>query len=199
MKAVVDLIARHKAGVACGICSVCSAHPLVIEAAFVHALRHGTPFALIEATSNQVNQFGGYTGMTPAAFRDYVFAIADRLGLQRSRVLLGGDHLGPNTWTRLDSEPAMAKAEQMVVDYVRAGFRKIHLDCSMSCADDPVALSEAVIAGRAARLCAASEAAWASAGGEHLFERTVAFTQYRPRAVRVGPLERRNSTADRRT
>jgi D-tagatose-1,6-bisphosphate aldolase subunit GatZ/KbaZ len=166
MKAVVDLIARHKAGVACGICSVCSAHPLVIEAAFVHALRHGAPFVLIEATSNQVNQFGGYTGMTPAAFRDYVFAIADRLGLQRSRVLLGGDHLGPNTWTRLDSEPAMAKAEQMVVDYVRAGFRKIHLDCSMSCADDPVALSEAVIAGRAARLCAASEAAWASAGGE---------------------------------
>jgi D-tagatose-1,6-bisphosphate aldolase subunit GatZ/KbaZ len=166
MKAVVDLIARHKAGVACGICSVCSAHPLVIEAALAHVLRHGASFALIEATSNQVNQDGGYTGMTPAAFRDYVFAIADRLGLERDRVLLGGDHLGPNAWTKLDSEAAMAKAEQMVADYVRAGFRKIHLDCSMSCADDPVPLSEAVIAGRAARLCAASEAAWASAGGE---------------------------------
>jgi D-tagatose-1,6-bisphosphate aldolase subunit GatZ/KbaZ len=166
MQAIVDLIARHKARAACGICSVCSAHPLVIEAAFAHALRHGSPFALIEATSNQVNQYGGYTGMTPEAFRDYVLSIADRVGLPRSRVLLGGDHLGPNAWTRLDSETAMARAEQMVADYVSAGFRKIHLDCSMPCADDPVPLSEAVSAGRAARLCAASEGAWARAGGE---------------------------------
>src|SRR5215467_7486099 len=166
MHAIVDLIARHKAGAACGICSVCSAHPLVIEATFAHALRHGAPFALIEATSNQVNQFGGYTGMTPEAFRDYVLSIADRVGLPSSRVLLGGDHLGPNAWTKLDAETAIVRAEQMVADYVAAGFRKIHLDCSMSCADDPVALTEAVIAGRAARLCAASEAAWASAAGE---------------------------------
>ena len=53
----------------------------------------------------------------------------------------------------------MAKAEVMVADYVRAGFGKIHLDCSMSCADDPVPLAEATIAGRAARLCSAAEAA----------------------------------------
>lgn len=166
MQAIVDLVARHKAGEACGICSVCSAHPMVIEATFVHALRHGTPFALIEATSNQVNQYGGYTGMTPEAFRDFVLSIADRVGLPRSRVLLGGDHLGPNAWTKLDAEEAMAQAEQMVADYVTAGFRKIHLDCSMSCADDLVPLSEPVIADRAARLCAASEAAWNRAGGE---------------------------------
>jgi len=166
MQAIVDLIARHKAGEACGIYSVCSAHPLVIEATFTHALRHGAPFALIEATSNQVNQYGGYTGMTPDAFCDYVLSIADRVGLPRSRVLLGGDHLGPNPWTKLDSQTAMARAEQMVADYVAAGFRKIHLDCSMSCADDPVPLTEDVIAARAARLCATSEAAWANAGGE---------------------------------
>jgi D-tagatose-1,6-bisphosphate aldolase subunit GatZ/KbaZ len=166
MKAIVDLIARHKAGESCGVCSVCSAHPLVIEATFAHALRHSAPFVLIEATSNQVNQYGGYTGMTPEAFRDYVLSIADRVGLPRSRVLLGGDHLGPNAWTRFDAETAMARAEQMVADYVAAGFRKIHLDCSMSCANDPVPLSEEVIAGRAAELCAASEAAWKRAGGE---------------------------------
>ena len=166
MQAIVNLIARHKAGEVCGIYSVCSAHPLVIEATFGHALRHDASFALIEATSNQVNQYGGYTGMTPEIFRDYVLAIADRVGLPRSRVLLGGDHLGPNAWTGLDAETAMARAEQMIADYVAAGFRKIHLDCSMSCADDPVPLSEAVIAGRAARLCAASETAWISAGGD---------------------------------
>src|SRR5262245_64163393 len=109
MQAIIDLIARHKAGAACGVCSVCSAHPLVIEATFAHALRHGAQFALIEATSNTVNQYGGYTGMTPEAFRDYVLSIADRVGLRRSRVLLGGDHRGPNASTKLDAETAVAR------------------------------------------------------------------------------------------
>ena len=57
--------------------------------------------ALIEATSNQVNQDGGYTGMTPADYRDFVGAIADRVGFPRERLALGGDHLGPNAWTAL--------------------------------------------------------------------------------------------------
>lgn len=77
------LIARHKAGEHIGICSVCSAHPLVIEAALAFD-RNSTRKVLIEATSNQVNQFGGYTGMTPADFREFVFAIADRVGLRAS-------------------------------------------------------------------------------------------------------------------
>ena len=83
MKAILDLIARHKAGEPCGMFSVCSAHPLVIEATFLHARQTGAPFALIEATSNQVNQDGGYTGMKPADFRDFVHRIADRVGLAR--------------------------------------------------------------------------------------------------------------------
>ena len=132
MKAILDLIARHKAGEPCGIYSVCSAHPLVIEATLRHTLRRGAPFALIEATSNQVNQEGGYTGMKPAGFRELVHRIADRVGLPRDRVLLGGDHLGPNAWQALPVEDAMARAEVLIDDYVRAGFRKIHLDCSMS-------------------------------------------------------------------
>src|SRR5215510_11978544 len=98
LKAILDLIARHKAGEPCGMVSVCSAHPLVIEAALRHVQRTGAPFALIEATSNQVNQDGGYTGMKPADFRDFVHRIADRAGLPRERILLGGDHLGPNAW-----------------------------------------------------------------------------------------------------
>ncbi|MET0307454.1 MAG: D-tagatose-bisphosphate aldolase, class II, non-catalytic subunit [Sphingomonas sp.] len=161
MKAIRDLIARHKAGERVGITSVCSAHPLVIEATLRHALAHEAPLALIEATSNQVNQDGGYTGMTPVAYRDFVWAIADRVGFARERLALGGDHLGPNAWTKLDADEAMAKAEVMVRDYVAAGFGKIHLDCSMSCADDPVPLPEQVIAERAARLCKAAEAAHA--------------------------------------
>ena len=166
MKAILDLIARHKAGEPCGIFSVCSAHPLVIEATFRHALRCGAPFALIEATSNQVNQDGGYTGMTPARFRDFVHGIADRVGLARDRILLGGDHLGPNAWQALSADEAMARADVLIADYVGAGFRKIHLDCSMSCAGDPVPLSDEIVARRAARLCAVAERAHAQAGGE---------------------------------
>ena len=166
MKAIIDLIARHKAGEPCGLVSVCSAHPLVIEATFRHALRSGAPFALIEATSNQVNQDGGYTGMTPARFRDFVHGIADRVGLARDRVLLGGDHLGPNAWQGLSADEAMARADVLIADYVGAGFRKIHLDCSMSCAGDPVPLSDEIVARRAARLCAVAERAHARAGGE---------------------------------
>jgi len=159
MKAILDLIARHKAGEPCGMFSVCSAHPLVIEATFLHAERSGAPFALVEATSNQVNQEGGYTGMKPVDFRDFGHRIADRAGFPRDRVLLGGDHLGPNTWQALPAAEAMARAQVLIADYVDAGFRKIHLDCSMSCADDPTPLPDETIAKRAARLCAVAERA----------------------------------------
>ena len=54
----------------------------------------------------------------------------------------------------------MAKAEVMIAEYVRAGFAKIHLDCSMSCADDPTPLPERIIAERAARLCRVAEDAF---------------------------------------
>lgn len=166
MKAVIDLIARHKAGEPVGLYSVCSAHPLVIEATFIQALRAGDGFALIEATSNQVNQDGGYTGMRPADFRDFVYVIADKVGFDRARILLGGDHLGPNVWQNLAPDVAMEKADLLIAQYVEAGFRKIHLDCSMSCAGDPVPLSDAVIADRAARLAAVAEKAFAACGGE---------------------------------
>ncbi len=166
MKAILELIRRHKAGEPCGMFSVCSAHPLVIEATFRHVQRTGAAFALIEATSNQVNQDGGYTGMKPAHFREFVHGIADRTGLARDRILLGGDNLGPNAWQALPAEAAMARAEVMIEDYVGSGFRKIHLDCSMVCADDQAPLSDRTIARRAARLCAVAERAHVRAGGE---------------------------------
>lgn len=121
---------------ALGIYSICSAHPLVIEAAMHQALDDGTPL-LVEATANQVNQFGGYTGMQPADFRRFVLAIAHRVGLPPDRVLLGGDHLGPTAWTHLPAAEAMELAQDLVHAYAAAGFVKLHLDASMACADDP--------------------------------------------------------------
>jgi D-tagatose-bisphosphate aldolase class II non-catalytic subunit len=146
-----------------GITSVCSAHPLVIEAALLQAAEDGTT-ALIEATCNQVNQHGGYTGMTPADFRDFVHAIAGDVGFPTDRIILGGDHLGPNPWKALPVEAAFAEAEIMVEAFVRAGFLKIHLDTSMGCADEPIALADQLTAERAARLAAVAERAAAQAG-----------------------------------
>ena len=165
MQVLLDLIAEHKQGSARGVTSLCSAHPIVIEASLRHALRSGQQFVLFEATCNQVNQDGGYTGMTPADFVRFVHGIAARVGFDPARIALGGDHLGPNPWTSLDAAAAMDKAETMVAAYVAAGFRKIHLDCSMACSDDPEPLPEAEIVRRAVRLCQAAERAHALSGG----------------------------------
>ena len=165
MKAILDVIRRHKRGIPVGLYSVCSAHPLVIEAALRLAHRTGG-IALIEATSNQVNQEGGYTALRPADFRAKVHAIAAAVGLPGERLVLGGDHLGPNCWQRLPAATALQKSAVLVDEYVGAGFRKIHLDCSMSCADDPKGLDDEVIADRSAALCEITEVAWQRSGGE---------------------------------
>lgn len=147
-----------------GIPSVCSAHPLVIKAAMLRALEEDAAL-LIEATCNQVNQDGGYTGMTPADFTRFVAGIADRVSFPKDKIILGGDHLGPNPWKHLPAEDAMAKAVTMIEAYAKAGFTKLHLDTSMGCAGEPVALPDAVTAERAARLAAAAEAAIAGQVG----------------------------------
>src|SRR6185436_11966957 len=85
-------------------------------------------------------------------FRDLVFGIADASGFARERVVLGGDHLGPNRWQRQSASAAMANAEVLIAAYVEAGYTKIHLDCSMACPDDPTVLTDEIVAGRAARL-----------------------------------------------
>ncbi|MEM8665208.1 MAG: class II D-tagatose-bisphosphate aldolase, non-catalytic subunit [Pseudomonadota bacterium] len=144
-------------GIAQGITSVCSAHPVVIEAALLLARDGGRP-ALIEATCNQVNQSGGYTGMTPAHFRAFVEGIAAKVGVDPGGIILGGDHLGPNPWTHLPAEAAMENAEAMVAAYAAAGFTKLHLDTSMGCAGEPPAIGDERTAARAARLAAAAEA-----------------------------------------
>ena len=157
---LLDLARANRAGEPVGIYSVCSADRSVLQAAMRQARRDGV-IVLIEATTNQVNQFGGYTGMTPPDFRSFVHAIAAEVGLPPARIVLGGDHLGPHVWRSQRSDAAMALARDLVRDYVLAGFTKIHLDASMRLADDPVdrPLDEATVAERAADLCAVAEQA----------------------------------------
>ena len=166
MNALLNFVQEHKSGKGGGIYSVCSANPTVLEAAFAEAAERNLPFALVEATSNQVNQDRGYTGMTPADFRDFALELANKAGLASERVLLGGDHLGPNTWQNESPENAMAKAEVLIASYVEAGFRKIHLDCSMSCLGDPIPLSDETVATRASRLARIAEDTYEQVGGE---------------------------------
>lgn len=149
---VAAVIAAHKRHGRGGIVSVCSAHPAVIRAAAELAREYGATL-LLESTSNQVDQFGGYTGLTPAQFIAQVKALlpAD------ADPVFGGDHLGPNRWQHLPSDEAMANSEELIRHYVQAGYEKIHLDCSMSCAGDPVPLPDATVAERAARLCRIAE------------------------------------------
>ncbi len=126
--------------------------------------REDGSICLIESTSNQVDQEGGYTGMKPVDFVGYVNFIASRVGFPEELILLGGDHLGPNKWQDLPAGDAMNHAKVLVEEYVKAGFQKIHLDTSMFCADDPgdrkKPLSDEIVASRAAMLCRVAEDVW---------------------------------------
>lgn len=139
-----------------GVTSVCSAHPLVLRAAIRFGKLHGS-MILIEATCNQVNHLGGYTGMQPADFARLVYGIAQEEDCPASQIVLGGDHLGPNPWRSKPAEEAMIEAEKMMTAYVAAGFRKLHLDCSMGCKGEPPALDDETTAKRAARLANVAE------------------------------------------
>ncbi len=151
-----QIIAASRAGHHAGIPSYCTAHPETLQAIFRCYRSNSLPI-LIEATCNQVNQEGGYTGMKPAGFREFVFALAHNAGVETGRIILGGDHLGPNPWKNSSAKEAMTKARDMVRGYVEAGFTKIHLDASMACTDD-TNLSEKEMAERATELCAVAEA-----------------------------------------
>lgn len=159
-----ELAALRVQGRPAGIVSVCSAHPIVLRAALRHGRDHAST-VLIEATCNQVNHLGGYTGMTPQDFAALVLRIAKEEGCPENLITLGGDHLGPNPWRDRAAEEAMAEAERMVAAYVDAGFRKIHLDASMGCMGEPAALDDETTAHRAARLAAVAETSARRAGG----------------------------------
>src|ERR1700732_2475346 len=91
------VLEENRRGRAVGICSICSANRFVLEAGILQAQRDDN-LVLIESTSNQVNQFGGYTGQTPEQFALFVQKLAASQNFPFEQVLLGGDHLGPAVW-----------------------------------------------------------------------------------------------------
>ncbi|MFV2051258.1 class II D-tagatose-bisphosphate aldolase non-catalytic subunit [Aliiroseovarius sp. YM-037] len=155
MTVVQDLINRNRAGEPVGLPCFCTANEHVLRAVLSYAKQTGFP-TVIEATCNQVNQDGGYTGMTAADFMSWLRGLADDAGVPMDQLILGGDHLGPNPWREEPVEMAMEKARALVKSYVQAGFRKIHLDASMACGAEPNP-TFVQIAERAADLCAVAE------------------------------------------
>ena len=162
---LLNLHRRRPDGTPSGVIAVCSSHPAVLRAA-IEAARQEGRFLLVEATGNQVNQYGGYTGMTPAEFAGAVKMMAGAAGLPADRLFLGADHMGPIVWKHEPSQTAMKKAAELVRCCIQAGFEKIHFDTSAACADEAGSrLPVDVAAVRAAALCRAAEAAAADRVG----------------------------------
>ena len=159
MKKLVEL---QKKGEAVGIYSACTGNPIVLEACMRHAKETNTVL-LIESTANQVDQYGGYTGMKPADFMKFCKELANKVELPIDRIILGGDHLGPLTFAKYDEDKAMAESSELIRQYVLAGFTKIHIDTSMKVASDPadVRLSDEIISRRGAQLAKVAEEAYA--------------------------------------
>jgi D-tagatose-1,6-bisphosphate aldolase subunit GatZ/KbaZ len=82
INSLIEIVKDQKNGIAKGIYSACSANEYVIEAVIERALVE-KDYALIEATANQVNQFGGYTGMRPIDFKNFVLSITKKRGFPR--------------------------------------------------------------------------------------------------------------------
>lgn len=158
---ILNILEKRRDGINAGIPSFCSANKIVIEAILEEA-KENDEFALIEATSNQVNQFGGYMNMQSEDFKEYVYKIADKLNFSRDKIILGGDHLGPLPWALLDENTAMENAKKLVYDCVLAGYTKIHLDTSMKLGSDDKdkILSDEIIATRGAILFIEAEKAY---------------------------------------
>ena len=155
------IVRLQKQGKAVGIYSACTANELVLRACMQRA-KETNSVLLIEATANQVDQYGGYTGMKPKDFMQFVEKLAKLEDLPMDRIILGGDHLGPLTFVQYDEEKAMQEASELIRQFVLAGFTKIHIDTSMKVAsDDPnVRLSDEIIARRGAELAVVAEKAY---------------------------------------
>ncbi|MFL0268853.1 class II D-tagatose-bisphosphate aldolase non-catalytic subunit [Candidatus Clostridium radicumherbarum] len=158
---LIEIVKSQKKGIKKGIYSACSANEYVIEAVLERALSNGD-YALIEATANQVNQFGGYTGMKPKDFKEFVYSIAEKVKFPLEKIILGGDHLGPLTWQNENTIEAMQKSAELIREYVLAGFTKIHIDTSMKLKEDnnSAQFNTKIIAERGSKLCLEAEKAF---------------------------------------
>jgi hypothetical protein len=142
------VIARSRAGERAAIPSVCSAHPEVIEA----SLRLARASA---ARGDRGDLEPGEPGRRlhranrPADFVAQVNALADKAGLDRAQSCWAATISAPRPGAR-SRRGGDGEGRAMVRAYAKAGFTKLHLDCSEGCAGEPAQLPDDVTVPRAA-------------------------------------------------
>jgi D-tagatose-1,6-bisphosphate aldolase subunit GatZ/KbaZ len=163
-----EIVRQQKQGRPRAVTAACTANLFPIRAVLEQARQDGT-VALIESTAGQVNPYGGYAGMTPHTFGRQVRELAASVGLPQDRLILGGDHIGPYPWCHQTAGEALPKASELAAACAAAGYRKIHLDTSPACRDDPREADGTLplewICRRSVDLCRAAEQTAREAGG----------------------------------
>ena len=99
---------------------------------------------LIECTSNQVNQNGGYTNKTPKMFIKEILNISKKTKFDSKKLYLGGDHLGPLPWKKENTKTAIKNSISLINQFLKYNFCKIHIDTSIKCRDDKYINSEII-------------------------------------------------------
>ena len=115
--------------------SFCTSNKEVLNSIMVFAKIYNLPL-LIETTSNQVNQFGGYSKLTPRKFYNKIMKMTERFNLNKNRVRIGADHLGPLPWAKKNEKIAIKNSIRLFRDCVKTGFKKIHIDTGMNLKND---------------------------------------------------------------
>ena len=99
---------------------------------------------LIECTSNQVNQDGGYTNKTPKKFIKEISNLRKKIKLSKNRLFIGGDHLGPLPWKKKNKQLAIKNSIKLIESFLKEKFCKIHIDTSIKCRDDKIFNNEII-------------------------------------------------------
>ena len=115
--------------------SFCTSNFDVLKVLMVFNKYHKLP-TLIESTSNQVNQFGGYTGLEPKQFKKKIEKLCKLVKLPSRQLIIGGDHLGPLPWKNINTKSAMKNAKVLVKKCLKAKYNKIHIDTAIICKDE---------------------------------------------------------------
>ena len=115
--------------------SFCTGNFDVLKSILIFCKYYNLP-VLIESTSNQVNQNGGYTKTTPDKFMIKIKKLCKKVKFGRNKILIGGDHLGPLPWKNLISNTAFNNGVSLIRKCLRANYQKIHIDVAIKCKDD---------------------------------------------------------------
>jgi len=115
--------------------SFCTSNLTVLNLLVKFCKKNKLPL-LIETTSSQVNQFGGYTNKTPLQFNKILSKLIKKEKFNSKGIFFGGDHLGPLPWKNFDSHKALKNSVKLIDAYLKTNYSKIHIDTSIKCSDD---------------------------------------------------------------